>query len=242
MSMFPRIIALDTETTGLDVKDGHRVIEIGCVELVNRSITGRNFHTYLNPDRVIDKGAQAVHGITEHFLADKPKFSDVVEEFLAFIKGAQVVIHNAPFDVGFLNVELNICQPAHEVLTQHCEIIDTLALARARHPGQKNNLDALCKRYEIDASHRQLHGALLDAELLARLYLAMTGGQGQLFTAQLNEPTHNHNNLGPTHMRNNRQPLPVIAAVADELSAHDAFLQKIAAQNNGTCLWKELEK
>jgi len=242
MSMFPRIIALDTETTGLDVKDGHRVIEIGCVELVNRAITGRNFHTYLNPERVIDKGAQAVHGITEHFLADKPKFSDVVEEFLAFIKGAQVVIHNAPFDVGFLNVELNICQPAYEVLTQHCEIIDTLTLARSRHPGQKNNLDALCKRYEIDASHRQLHGALLDAELLARLYLAMTGGQGQLFTAQLNEPTHNHNNLDPTHVRNNRQPLPVIAAVADELSAHEAFLQKIAAQNNGTCLWKELEK
>ncbi len=242
MSMFPRIIALDTETTGLDVKDGHRVIEIGCVELVNRSITGRNFHTYLNPERLIDKGAQAVHGITEHFLADKPKFSDVVEEFLAFINGAQVVIHNAPFDVGFLNVELNFCQPAREMLTQHCEIIDTLALARARHPGQKNNLDALCKRYEIDASHRQLHGALLDAELLARLYLAMTGGQGQLFTSHLHESTPQHNHLEQTLVQNNRQRLPVIAAAAEELNAHQAFLQKIAARNNGDCLWKEFEE
>ncbi|HMY40409.1 MAG TPA: DNA polymerase III subunit epsilon, partial [Marinagarivorans sp.] len=161
-----RQIILDTETTGLEPQQGHRIIEIGCVELVNRKLTGRHFHHYINPQRDIDEGAQAVHGISAEFLADKPLFAQLAEAFFEFVKGAELIIHNAPFDVGFINHEFNLLDKGFGKLEDHCTIIDTLAMARHRHPGQKNNLDALCKRYEIDNSHRELHGALLDAEIL----------------------------------------------------------------------------
>src|SRR5690606_3445463 len=172
-----RQIILDTETTGLEPAEGHRIIEIGCVEMVSRRLTGNNFHRYLQPDREIDSAAIEVHGITNEFLADKPRFSDVVQEFLAFVKGAELIIHNAAFDVGFINHELRKVNPALGKIEDHCTILDTLIMARKMHPGQRNSLDALCKRYEIDNSHRELHGALLDAEILGDVYLAMTGGQ-----------------------------------------------------------------
>ena len=174
-----RHIVLDTETTGLEVESGHRIIEIGCVELVNRRLTGRHFHVYLNPERAIDEGAIEVHGITDDFLADKPRFSDVVDDFLSFIGSSPLIIHNAPFDAGFLNRELSLAARL-PLLEERCELIDTLVLARRLHPGQKNSLDALCRRYEVDNSQRDLHGALLDAQILADVYLAMTGGQVSL--------------------------------------------------------------
>jgi len=175
-----RQIILDTETTGLEPSEGHRIIEIGCVELINRKFTGATYHQYLQPDREIDDGAIEVHGITNEMLADKPRFADIAEEFVTFIRGAELVIHNAPFDVGFLNHELKLLNNGHARIDEMCGVVDTLVMARQLHPGQKNNLDALCKRYSIDNSHRELHGALLDAEILAELYLTMTGGQTTL--------------------------------------------------------------
>ena len=173
-----RQIVLDTETTGIDPKEGHRIIEIGCVEVVNRRLTGNHFHVYINPGRHIEQEAIEVHGITNEFLTDKPTFAQVAQEFVNFIKGAQLVIHNAPFDVGFMDHEFGMEPSTKGVITnQICDVLDTLTLARQMHPGQKNNLDALCKRYGIDNSHRTLHGALLDAEILADVYLLMTGGQ-----------------------------------------------------------------
>jgi DNA polymerase-3 subunit epsilon len=175
-----RQIILDTETTGIGPEQGHRVIEIGCVELIERKLTGRHYHVYLNPQREVDEGAFRVHGISSEFLKDKPLFSEVFSEFLQFIGGAELIIHNAPFDVGFLNSELKHAQWKKK-LADYCSVLDTLVLAREKHPGQRNSLDALCKRYDIDNSNRQLHGALLDAEILAYVYLAMTGGQTSLF-------------------------------------------------------------
>ncbi len=175
-----RQIVLDTETTGLEVSQGHRIIEIGCVELHDRRVTGNNWHYYFNPEREIDAGAYEVHGISNEFLQDKPRFVDLADDFHDYVKGAELVIHNAAFDVGFLNHELNLLQASHEPLGEICAILDTLLLARQKHPGQKNNLDALCKRYDIDNSQRSLHGALLDARILADVYLAMTGGQTSL--------------------------------------------------------------
>jgi DNA polymerase III subunit epsilon len=175
-----RQIILDTETTGIGHEYGHRVIEIGCVELIERKLTGKHYHVYINPQRDVDEGAFRVHGISSEFLQDKPLFSDILSEFLQFIGGAELIIHNAPFDVGFLNAELKHAQWKKN-LGEYCTILDTLVLAREKHPGQRNSLDALCKRYGIDNSNRQLHGALLDAEILACVYLAMTGGQGSLF-------------------------------------------------------------
>jgi DNA polymerase-3 subunit epsilon len=175
-----RQIVLDTETTGLEVSQGHRIIEIGCVELVNRRVTGNHWHHYFNPQREIDAGAYEVHGISNDFLQDKPLFADLAADFHDYVKGAELIIHNAPFDVGFLNHELSLPETAMAPLEQSCGILDTLVLARQKHPGQKNNLDALCKRYDIDNSQRSLHGALLDARILADVYLAMTGGQTSL--------------------------------------------------------------
>ncbi len=175
-----RQIVLDTETTGLEVSLGHRIIEIGCVELINRRVTGNHWHHYLNPEREIDGGAFEVHGISNDFVADKPRFAELAEDFLAYVDGAELIIHNAPFDVGFLNDELARLDPPARGVDARCDILDTLVLARQKHPGQKNNLDALCKRYEIDNGHRSLHGALLDARILADVYLAMTGGQTSL--------------------------------------------------------------
>lgn len=232
-----RQIVLDTETTGLETSQDHRIIEIGCVELINRKLTGRHYHQYINPHRDIDEGAMAVHGITTDFLADKPSFELVFEDFLHFVDGADLVIHNAPFDVGFLNHEIDRLASNSLPIDQHCRVIDTLAIARKKHPGQKNNLDALCKRYGVDNSQRDLHGALLDAEILADVYLFMSGGQ-----VTLNIDQHAGDNEGQreisriSRISSDRPRLPVIAASDQELQEHAARLVKIQAES-GRCLW-----
>lgn len=233
-----RQIVLDTETTGLESDLGHRIIEIGCVEIVNRRLTGRRYHQYLQPDREIDSGAKEVHGIDEEFLADKPRFGDVVEDFLLFIDDAELVIHNAPFDVGFLNAELKLAKKKD--LNQYCfSVTDTLDMARKLHPGQKNNLDALCRRYEVDNSQRDLHGALLDAEILADVYLAMTGGQGMLqFTDKDVQRNQGKNNI---YQKQTRIELPVIRATDTELLEHNQYLQLIE-KASGQCLWLKEEE
>jgi DNA polymerase-3 subunit epsilon len=228
-----RLIVLDTETTGLEPSQGHRIIEIGCVELVNRRFTGNNYHQYIQPDREIDEGAQQVHGISTEFLQDKPRFEDVVDDLMQYLKGAELVIHNAPFDVGFLDHELRMVGEEQGVIKDHCGVTDTLVMARKMHPGQKNNLDALCKRYDVNNSHRDLHGALLDAEILAEVYLRMTGGQVglQLDSEQAANSSEGENKA--VRISKDRQPLPVIAANKDELAAHTEILQKMG----DACLW-----
>jgi len=186
-----RQIVLDTETTGLNPKEGHRIIEIGCVELVNRRLTRNHFHVYINPEREIDQEAIDVHGITNDFLREKPKFAEIADDFFSFVAGAELVIHNAPFDVGFLNHELSLIKDEQRRIETQCTVFDTLVYARKKHPGARNTLDALCKRYGIDNSHRELHGALLDAEILADVYLLMTGGQASLLEEDnLSDATH----------------------------------------------------
>jgi len=233
-----RQIVLDTETTGLEPEQGHRIIEIGCVELVDRRLTGNNFHQYLQPDREIDPGAVEVHGITADFLADKPRFCDVRDDFVAYIRGAELIIHNAPFDVGFLNHELGRMEGGGPGVEELCEVTDTLALARSMHPGQRNSLDALCKRYGIDNAHRELHGALLDAEILADVYLAMTGGQ----TAFVLDNAQADGGGGVAAVRRlpmDRPPLTVVRAAGEELQRHTQRLRAIAA--GVRCLWLEQE-
>jgi len=231
-----RQIILDTETTGLEPAQGHRLIEIGCIELIGRQVTGNNFHHYLQPDREIDAEAERVHGISQAFLQDKPRFGDIASELIQYLRGAELIIHNAPFDVGFLDHELRLC--AQEVLriTDICTVTDTLVMARALYPGQRNSLDALCKRYEIDNSGRQLHGALLDARILADVYLAMTGGQVSMLLEAASptwqEPTHSQN--GVFNLDVSR--LKVIYANEDELAAHAERLNAIT-QSAGKCLW-----
>lgn len=235
-----RQIVLDTETTGLEPEQGHRIIEIGCVELVNRRLTGNTYHQYINPEREIDPGAVEVHGITNESLADKPVFADIAEEFLHFIRGAELIIHNAPFDVGFINHELKRLDPEHPPLESFCTILDTLALARDRHPGQKNSLDALCKRYEIDNSARELHGALLDSEILAEVYLAMTGGQVRLtLGGESDVPGRATDPRRP--VSRDRPPLRVLRASDDELAAHAERLKAIDKASDGNCLWLKEE-
>jgi DNA polymerase-3 subunit epsilon len=233
-----RQIVLDTETTGLEPELGHRIIEIGCVELVNRRPTGRTFHKYLNPEREIDEGALAVHGISRADLHGKPKFAEVVEELVLFISGAELVIHNAAFDVAFLDAEFAKIQGQPRAVANLCRVLDTLALARSMHPGQRNNLDALCKRYSIDNSRRDLHGALLDARILADVYLAMTGGQGALALVETTE-SGGAADGGRTVRALVRPsvPLVVIAATEQELEAHTAMLAVIAKASGGRCLW-----
>lgn len=235
-----RQIVLDTETTGLEPSQGHRIIEIGCVELVNRRLTGNHFHQYLQPDREIDIGAVEVHGITTEFLADKPRFGDVVEAFLAFIRGAELIIHNAPFDVGFINYELQLLNQGHGQLDDYCTVLDTLEHARRLHPGQRNNLDALCKRYGIDNSQRELHGALLDAEILADVYLVMTGGQ---VTLSLEGSREGGDGSAATLRRLDpeRPRLRVIAAAPAEAAAHARYLDVMAKKNGEACVWARLE-
>ena len=237
-----RQVVLDTETTGMDPASGHRVIEIGCVELVNRRLTQRHYHVYLNPDRVIDEGAIRVHGITNEFLADKPRFEDVVAEFMAFVSGAELIIHNATFDVGFLNHELQrYAQGGGEdfgELEQHCSVVDSLKLAREKHPGQRNSLDALCRRYEIDNTQRTLHGALLDSELLAEVYLAMTGGQLSMDFGDL--MGSDSQSVAAERSRPWEPPqTPVLHATPEELAAHQARLEQIQ-KKSGQCLWLTL--
>lgn len=237
-----RQIVLDTETTGLEPSEGHRIIEIGCVELVERRLTGNNFHQYLQPDREIDTGAIEVHGITNEFLEDKPRFSDVMEDFVRYIDGAELVIHNAPFDVGFINHELALCKYGRQV-EDLCAVLDTLSMARKMHPGQKNNLDALCKRYDIDNTHRELHGALLDAEILSDVYLAMTGGQVSLLLgASKNEHEAGGGGQAIRRLPGDRRPLPVIRAGAAEEAAHAARLEAIAEACGGQPVWRTFQE
>ena len=231
-----RQIVLDTETTGIDPNDGHRIIEIGCVELVNRKLTGRHFHVYINPEREVEQGAIEVHGITNEMLADKPVFSAVAEEFVEFVRGAELVIHNAPFDVGFLDMELGLMS-AQPRIRDICGVLDTLVMARQKHPGQRNSLDALCQRYFVDNSQRDLHGALLDAEILADVYLAMTGGQTNLALAG----EEDNNAEGSSSIRRlaaERQPLRIVRASEAEMAAHKEQLDIIEKASGGQCLWR----
>jgi DNA polymerase-3 subunit epsilon len=232
-----RQIVLDTETTGLEPKEGHRIIEIACLELINRKLTGKYYQQYINPERSIDEAAFAVHGITNSFLEEKPTFSLIADEFMAFIDGAELIIHNAPFDIGFIKYELSLTQQKWKPLEHYCKIIDTLVIARQLHVGQRNSLDALCKRYGIDNSKRELHGALLDANLLAQVYLAMTGGQGSLFD-ELQQPikTEIQNKITlSTEKTLLPKNLTVIKASPDELALHQKKCQKLAEK--GKCLW-----
>ena len=241
-----RRVVLDTETTGMPVSDGHRVIEIGCVEVEGRRLTGRHFHVYLQPDRDIDEGAIAVHGITSEDLKDKPRFKEVADEFYEFIKGAQLIIHNAPFDVGFLNNEFALIgQHERADLASYCDVLDSLQMARERHPGQRNSLDALCKRYGVDNSGRELHGALLDSEILADVYLAMTGGQTNLSLAGDGSEGDGNGRQQPTPIRRlpaDRARGAVIAASGEDLAAHAARLAAIEKSAGSPALWAQLEQ
>jgi DNA polymerase III subunit epsilon len=232
-----RQVVLDTETTGLEPELNHRVIEIGCVELVNRRPSGRTFHRYLNPERDIDDGALAVHGIARTDLDGQPRFAEIVEELLLFIGGAELVIHNAAFDVAFLDAELARLPGEPRQVASVCQVLDTLALARELHPGQRNSLDALCKRYDIDNSARELHGALLDARILADVYLAMTGGQSALPLAEHEPPRAADGTRTVRAPLRAAVPLPVVAATAEELQAHEAMLAVITKASGGRCLW-----
>lgn len=234
-----RQIVLDTETTGLEPAEGHRIIEIGCVEIVNRRLTGDDRRWYLNPDRDIDEGAVEVHGITSDFLADKPRFRDVADEFLEYIRGAELVIHNAPFDVGFLNHELEVHLGRSERVDVICGVLDTLQMARRMYPGQRASLDALCKRFEIDNSRREYHGALLDAQLLAEVYLAMTGGQAALLLDAAKQPGAAAARAGQRIAREGLV-LPVIAPKESEALLHARFLDAMREQG-ATPLWQEIE-
>ncbi|MCB1669058.1 MAG: DNA polymerase III subunit epsilon [Pseudomonadales bacterium] len=230
-----RQIVLDTETTGLEVSQDHRIIEIGCVELIDRKLTGRHYHQYINPERDIDEGAIEVHGISNEFLEDKPVFSKIAQEFLEFIQGAELVIHNAPFDTGFINHEFSKLQ-GFDPVESLCPVIDTLVMARQKHPGQKNNLDALCKRYFVDNSQRDLHGALLDAEILADVYLLMTGGQVDLML-NANQSESGKAEAEIRRLSENRSPLRVIRASEAELAIHQQKLASIDQASNGNCVW-----
>ena len=238
-----RQIVLDTETTGLDWRTGDRVIEIGCVELVNRRATGRTFHVYIHPDREVPEEAIRIHGITNEFLADKPRFAVVLEEFVEFVRDAELVIHNASFDMGFLNNELTLHK--HVSLDRvGCKVLDTLKLAREQNPGKRASLDALCDRYGINNKHRQYHGALLDAQLLADVYLAMTRGQNSLLGGGEDDAAASAAAGGAHKQRNNaanRPPLPKIVVSAEELAAHQAYLQDVDKASGGKCVWLALD-
>jgi DNA polymerase III subunit epsilon len=237
-----RQVVLDTETTGLEPELNHRVIEIGCVELLNRRPSGRTFHRYLNPEREIDDGALAVHGIARTDLDGQPRFADIAEELLAFIGGAELVIHNAAFDVAFLDAELARLPGEPRQVAAVCQVLDTLALARELHPGQRNSLDALCKRYDIDNSARELHGALLDARILADVYLAMTGGQGALALSESDQPAQPYASARtPRTPLRLAVPLPVPAATPEEIAAHEVMLAVISRASGGRVLWAALE-
>ena len=231
-----RQVVLDTETTGLEPEQGHRVIEIGCVELLNPRKTGRKFHRYLRPDRLIDRAAQHVHGITDEFLTQQPRFGEVVDELIEFVSGAELVIHNAAFDIAFLDAELHRLPGPARRMSDLCTVIDTLPLARQMHPGQRNSLDALCKRYEVDNSHRELHGALLDAQILLDVYLAMTGGQTALILGEITEI-----NVSVSHEPAAARPrgvLRVVRASDDDLAAHERILAAIDKISGGKTVWR----
>ncbi|MBE0470338.1 MAG: DNA polymerase III subunit epsilon [Methyloprofundus sp.] len=231
-----RQVVLDTETTGLNPKEGHRIIEIGCVELINRRLTDRKFHMYINPERKIDQGAIEVHGITNESLQDKPLFKDVADDFLDFIRGAELIIHNAPFDIGFMDHEFALLEQGIGKTEEFCTVFDSLVYARKKHPGQRNSLDALCKRYGIDNSHRDLHGALLDAEILSDVYLLMTGGQ----ISMLDEDDLGEGGKEQVIQRisSDRPPLKIIECSAEELIEHQKTLDRLD-KSSGACLWRQ---
>lgn len=238
-----RQIVLDTETTGLETSQDHRIIEIGCVELVNRKLTGNHYHQYINPQRKVDEGAMQVHGITDEFLEDKPIFGNIVDEFLAFVGDSELVIHNAPFDLGFIDHELSKLPKKPKSIASLCPVIDTLALARKKHPGQRNNLDALCKRYMVDNSQRDLHGALLDSEILADVYLIMTGGQVNL---NINDQSGADDGAvsassGIRRLPADRTALKVIKASDAELASHNKKLETIKSAS-GQCVWQDISQ
>ena len=235
-----RQIILDTETTGLEPKQGHRIIEIGCIELINRRKTERNFHQYLNPERDIEDGAFNIHGLSNEFLSDKSRFADIAQEFIDFIRDGELIIHNAPFDVGFINAELKLLGKKWGKIEDYCTVFDTLLLAREKHPGQKNNLDALCKRYEVDNSQRDLHGALLDAQILLDVYLKMTGGQTDL-TLHSVATSHGVKGKSEQYINNKHKKLVVIEPTENELAEHRMLLESIKDKNKGKCIWIETE-
>lgn len=235
-----RQVVLDTETTGLEVAKGHRIIEIGCVELINRRRTDRTFHHYIRPERDIDEAAEDVHGISAEMLADKPLFAEIAEEFVHFISGAELVIHNAEFDVGFLDHEFRLAGLDSTDVSRCCQVVDTLSLARQLHPGQRNSLDALCKRYSVDNSGRDFHGALLDAQLLAEVYLAMTGGQGTLSLGQRDSRSGGTATDMATIDRGELE-LVIVRPTAAELAAHRDQLELIDQASGGKCIWKRSE-
>jgi len=232
-----RQIILDTETTGLATSQGHRIIEIGCIEIVNRRFTGREYHSFLNPEREIDEGAEAVHGISLKDLESQPRFADIADEFLEFIKGGELVIHNAEFDVGFIENELKLMKHSQPKLIDHATVLDTLSFARGLHPGQRNSLDALCKRYSVDASRRSVHGALIDAELLAKVYLAMTGGQAALSLDQEVVAIEKSEQKSDSRTTRSELKLVVVRANKEEIAAHEALLDKM--RSSGECLWHD---
>jgi DNA polymerase-3 subunit epsilon len=232
-----RQVVLDTETTGLSPQDGHRIIEIGCVELVNRRLTNNSFHVYINPNRLIDDGAIAVHGITNEFLEDKPDFGDIVNDYLEFTKGAELIIHNAPFDVGFLNHELALLKSKKGRTEDYSTVFDTYSAAKEKYPGSKPTLNFLCRKYGIDISHRELHGALLDAEILAEVYLLMTGGQFSLL--DFDEDKKEGKKQEIIRLSVDREKIPVIACTEQELEAHEIKLQAIKKMS-GECLWQSI--
>jgi DNA polymerase-3 subunit epsilon len=232
-----RQVILDTETTGIRVEEGHRIIEIGCIEMIDRKLTGKHFHYYLNPEREVEAGALAVHGLTNEFLKDKPVFRALVKEFMDFINDAELIIHNAPFDVGFLNNELFLTRQPWKTITDYCSVLDTLPIARQKHPGQRNSLDALCKRYAVDNTKRELHGALLDANLLAQVYLAMTGGQGSIFdTLSESQESAVENRKKIVAAPIEKHNLVILKATEDELSAHLGYLELL--KKKGKCVWE----
>ena len=236
-----RQVVLDTETTGLEPAQGHRIIEIGGVELLDRRFTGRQLHRFVNPERDIDDGAFEVHGISRQFLADKPTFAELAEEILDFLSGAELIIHNAPFDVAFLDYELSLLPGPTRRIADLCQITDSLALARHRHPGQKNSLDALCRRYQVDNSARTLHGALLDAEILADVYLLMTGGQTALFGTDGDDAGPDAGTVSETGIAADRRPLRILTATAEEAAAHEEWLDFLEEQS-GRSAWRRLEE
>ena len=234
-----RQVVLDTETTGLEVEQQHRIIEIGCVELVNRRLTGRSFHRYLNPERDIDEGALEVHGLSREQLAKEARLADIHAEFLEFVRDAELIIHNAPFDVAFLNAELARIGAA-PAITEVCKILDTLPLARQMHPGQRNSLDALCKRYSVDNSRRDYHGALLDARLLAEVYLAMTGGQAAFILSAEADSVRIRSRLEVPALELAGVKIAVIEASEEELAAHEHLLALLDKASDGKTVWRTL--
>lgn len=239
MSDYERQIVLDTETTGLEHRQGHRIIEIGCVELINRKLTGNNFHVYLNPDREIDQGAIEVHGITNEYLADKPRFADIYEQMMSYLSGAELVIHNAAFDVGFLDAELEKISGYATRINDVCGVHDTLIQARKMFPGQRNDLDSLCRRYEINNSHRELHGALLDAEILADVYLIMTGGQTAL-TLEASSGGSQESGGRYQNIDFSALPLASVQPSEDELNSHQQWIERLDKKVDGDCVWSKL--